>query len=594
MKRPQARTEGPEYFRDHFPYSALPRVGGHGFAKGPYWLTDTTFRDGRQARPPYTVEQTVRIFTLLHELAGRSGIVRTSEFFLYSKADRTALDRCRELGFTHPEVIGWIRADKADVRLAADMGLSTVGMLMSVSDYHTHLKLGMNRKQAFDACLTALDAALDLGLTPNCHFEDATRADVHGFCIPLAQAIMDRAKQVGKPIRIRLCDTLGLGLPFEAALPRSVPRLVRAFVEDGGVPGQQLEWHGHNDFHLVTANALAAWLSGLGGINGTLFGFGERSGNTPLEAMLVHWIGLTGDDAAVDLGKATELAEYFQRELGWEIPPNWPLFGRDAFLTRAGLHADGLLKNEAIYAPFDSGKLLGRPPSIAVTDKSGRAGAALWVNSRLSLSGKDVVDKRDPGIEAMHRAISAAYALGRSTAFSEEELFALARKHLPERFLSDFERLRREAFDAAAHLVEELAHKAAPLFADPARLDELLTGPFPGRICLQLLYATDAKGLLAAKAPGDPSEAPLYRDMTPGMDFSEREWFIQPMSTGRTHVTGLYQSRFTGRLCLTVSTPVRRADDRNGPGLGVLGADLRLEELLNRRAELADALNDLA
>ena len=95
---------------------------------------------------------------------------------------------------------------------------------------------------------------------------------------------MKLAEEAGVPIKIRLCDTMGYGVPYPgAALPRSVPKLVRAMIHDAGVPGEWLEWHGHNDFHKVLINATTAWLYGCAAANGTLLGFGERTGNPPLE-----------------------------------------------------------------------------------------------------------------------------------------------------------------------------------------------------------------------------------------------------------------------------------------------------------------------
>ena len=84
---------------------------------------------------------------------------------------------------------------------------------------------------------------------------------------------MELSHEASMPIKIRLCDTMGYGVPFPgAALPRSVQRIVRAFTDEAGVPGAWLEWHGHNDFHKVLVNGVTAWLYGCGGVNGTLMG----------------------------------------------------------------------------------------------------------------------------------------------------------------------------------------------------------------------------------------------------------------------------------------------------------------------------------
>ena len=102
-------------------------------------ITDTTFRDGQQARPPYTVKQITDIFDLLCRLSGPRGVIRQTEFFLYSHKDREAVAKCLERGYRYPEVTGWIRSDPMDLRLVEEMGLKETGMLTSCSDYHIFL-----------------------------------------------------------------------------------------------------------------------------------------------------------------------------------------------------------------------------------------------------------------------------------------------------------------------------------------------------------------------------------------------------------------------------------------------------------------------
>ncbi|MDR1921722.1 MAG: histone-lysine N-methyltransferase, partial [Candidatus Adiutrix sp.] len=95
--------EDPELYRAIFPYSEVPRItfDGNEPSLAPareLLITDTTFRDGQQARPPYSVAEIVRIFQFLSRLGGPEGVIRKSEFFLYSEKDRQAVDACRELG----------------------------------------------------------------------------------------------------------------------------------------------------------------------------------------------------------------------------------------------------------------------------------------------------------------------------------------------------------------------------------------------------------------------------------------------------------------------------------------------------------------
>ena len=439
--RPHAlinRTE-PDLMREQFPYTAPPRITFDGVQvplnpAAELFITDTTLRDGQQARTPYTVEQIVDIFDLLHRLSGPRGLIRQSEFFLYSEKDREAVERCQERGYEFPEITSWIRATRKDFELVKDMGIKETGILTSCSDYHIYTKLGLDRQRAMMQYIDVVAASLEAGIRPRCHFEDATRADVYGFVIPFAQALMSMSEESGIPIKIRVCDTMGYGVTYPGAtLPRSVPKLIHALTNDAGVPGERLEWHGHNDFHKGFINATTAWLYGCSGINGTLLGFGERTGNTPIEALIIEYMSLTGD-TSVDTTVITEIADYFQNELGYEIPPMTPLVGRHFNVTSAGVHADGVIKNEEIYNIFDTTTLLGRPLGVNVTDKAGTAGVAFWLNRVLDLRGDERIDKRHKGVVAMTGWVQDQYKDGRTTSLSEEEMLAAARRFLPEFF----------------------------------------------------------------------------------------------------------------------------------------------------------------
>jgi isopropylmalate/homocitrate/citramalate synthase len=110
------------------------------------------------------------------------------------------------------------------------------------------------------------------------------------------------------------------------------------------------------------------------------------------------------------------------------------LVGSEFNVTRAGIHADGLLKDEEIYNVFDTQALLGRPVGVSVNDKSGAAGVAFWVNQQLGLDGDDRLPKGHAGIAAMYAAIQRQYDAGRAASLTQDELLALAHRHLPQHF----------------------------------------------------------------------------------------------------------------------------------------------------------------
>ena len=167
--------------------------------------TDTSFRDGQQSREPYTTQQMVDLYKMLHRLGGPNGIVRQTEFFVYSKKDRDALERCMELGYEFPEITTWIRATKSDFELVKNIGIRETGILVSCSDYHIFKKMNLTRKQAMEKYLGVISDAIEAGLHPRCHFEDITRADYYGFVVPFATELMKLSKDSGVPIKIRAC-----------------------------------------------------------------------------------------------------------------------------------------------------------------------------------------------------------------------------------------------------------------------------------------------------------------------------------------------------------------------------------------------------
>ncbi len=551
------------------------------------FITDTTFRDGQQARPPYTVRQMVDLFALMSKLGGDNGVIRQSEFFLYSKKDRDAVARCLDLGLKYPEITGWIRAQKEDIKLVKEAGLRETGILTSVSDYHIFLKLNMTRKKAMDDYLGIVKDIMGQGIVPRCHFEDITRGEIYGFGIPFAIELMKLREESGIDIKIRLCDTMGYGVTYPGtSLPRAVDKLVRAFIEDAGVPGHLLEWHGHNDFHKAMINATTAWLYGCSAANGTLLGLGERTGNPPIEALIIEYISLRGTNNGIDTTVITDIADYFEREVGLAIPSNYPFVGSDFNVTRAGIHADGLIKNEVIYNIFDTTKILKRPIVAMITDKSGKAGIAHWINSRLGSSEKTVIDKRHPGVSKIHKWITEQYEAGRVTAISHEELEKLVRKYLPELFMSDLEKIKYMATQAAMTVVKQVIEHPMMKTMKPDQQEPIMQRFIEENPSIQFAYVVDMNGKKTTKNITNIADRAKYENYGVGTDQSDREWFIKPLQTGKMHVTNFYISKMTGALCITVSAPI--VDD-NDEMMGIFGVDIKFEDWVKRVEDIAEA-----
>ena len=365
--------EEPNLYTQIYDYDEVPKVAFN-HRRVPMnmpediWITETSFRDGQQSMAPYTVNQIVDLYKLMAKLGGPYGIIRQSEFFIYTKKDREAIDKCMELGYTFPEITTWIRASKEDFKMVKDLGIKETGILVSCSYYHIFKKMNMTRRQAVDFYLATIKDAFDAGVVPRCHLEDITRADFYGFVVPFVNEIMELSEEAGIPVKIRACDTMGYGIPYAgASLPRSVPGIIYGLQHYAGVPSEMLEWHGHNDFYKAVTNASTAWLYGCSAVNCSMLGIGERTGNIPLEAMVFEYASLRGSFDGMDPVAVTEIGEYFRDKMGYSIPPMTPFIGENFNVTRAGIHADGLMKDEEIYNIFNTKKILNRAPGVTVS-----------------------------------------------------------------------------------------------------------------------------------------------------------------------------------------------------------------------------------
>ena len=118
----------------------------------------------------------------------------------------------------------------------------------------------------------------------------------------------------------------------------------------------------------------------------------------------------------------TEIARYFEKEIGYKIPPMTPFVGENFNVTRAGIHADGLMKDQEIYNIFDTEKILNRPAMVAIGKTSGLAGIAYWINQHYRLQTDEQVGKNDDIVIDLKKWIDKEYEDGRQTALTTNEL----------------------------------------------------------------------------------------------------------------------------------------------------------------------------
>jgi len=331
--------------------------------------------------------------------------------------------QCMERGYRFPEVTSWIRASKKDFELVKEIGMKETGILVSCSDFHIFHKLKMTRVQALEHYLSVIKECMETGISPRCHLEDITRSDIYGFVIPFCLELMKLMDAYKIPVKIRVCDTMGYGVNYPGAvIPRSIPGIIYGLMTHAGVPSELIEFHGHNDFYKAVTNSTSAWLYGACGVNCSLFGIGERTGNTPLEAMVFEYAQLKGTLDGMDTKVITELAQYYEKEIGYRVPSRTPFVGKNFNVTRAGIHADGLLKNEEIYNIFDTDKFLDRPVRVAVSNTSGLAGIAHWINTYYRLPENRLVDKNSELVVNIKEWVDSQYEDGRVTVLTDEEL----------------------------------------------------------------------------------------------------------------------------------------------------------------------------
>ncbi len=415
----------PDYIPAAFPKDDFPRydwIDRPASLPAEVWTTETTHRDGQQGGLPLTTEQSLRIYDILCAFTGTSRAIRQAEFFVYRPSDREALEGALERyqGGAPIEPTTWIRAAAKDVELIKSLGVRETGMLASISDYHTFHKFTPGgRNQAANAYLDAAKMALESGIRPRLHLEDATRAPID-FIVEFVEAVQEIAAPYGDDLRpkFRVCDTMGLGLPYDDVdVPRSIPLMFRR-LRGLGLEPRDLEFHPHNDTWMIVPNCLAAIREGCAAINGTSLGKGERTGNAPLEAVLLHLIGMGYfADNKPDFTALNSLADLYA-DMGEGLPAKYPLYGKDAHRTRAGIHADGLNKFWWMYAPFDVPALLGRPLEVSLTKDSGIAGLIFLIKQHLGLD----LEKSDPRLRQLNEVVLAEFDGGRQTGMEWEEL----------------------------------------------------------------------------------------------------------------------------------------------------------------------------
>jgi isopropylmalate/homocitrate/citramalate synthase len=387
------------------------------------FISDSTIRDGSQM-PGIVMKKRHKL--TIHEYLHKIGIEKL-ETFVYNDRDREAVREMLATGYEFPEVTGWARANPKDIDFVLSMDdIRETGILMSVSDSHVIDKMGLNsREEAEKKYTDALQYAVDHGLRTRAHIEDMTRADNEGFVFPLIKKLLE----IDPDCIIRLCDTLGYGLPFpDVSEPYGIPYMVKHLREIGT---KNIETHIHDDFGLSISCSLAGYWYGANWSSLTFLGMGERAGNAELEKIALFLMQRIEGFQKYDLRWVTEFARYMEKEMGLRVPRNKSVVGRNIFAHESGIHTAGVIKNPFTYEPYPP-EIVGGKRLLLIGDSSGLEVIRFKVEESLNeLMHVDTkINKKDPRVRAIQADIQKLYnEEKRISAISDEELKKFVEKY---------------------------------------------------------------------------------------------------------------------------------------------------------------------
>lgn len=317
-------------------------------------INDSTLRDGEQAPGvAFTLGEKLSIALALDK-AGVDEIEAGTPAMGSKEIEEIA---AIGQSLQHAAAIAWGRMARTDVDLARQSGLKRINLSIPLSDIQMQAKLKANRSEVLRRIQDVVSYAVDCGFKVAVGGEDSSRADLDFLLTALEIAAKAGAH------RFRFADTLGTMEPFA---------VYDTFLRLRKTTDLELEFHGHDDLGLATANTLAAIRGGAAHASVCILGLGERAGNAALEEVVAGLERLSSKKSHVKLSQLSHLAEIVAAAARRPIPQAKAIVGASAFTHESGIHVDGLIKDPLTYEAL-SPRLFGRNRQIVLGKHSGSA-----------------------------------------------------------------------------------------------------------------------------------------------------------------------------------------------------------------------------
>jgi homocitrate synthase NifV len=318
------------------------------------YIVDTTLRDGEQT--PGVAFSAVQKAEMAISLSDLGVDIIEIGIPAMGKDEIDAIQKIADQNIPSA-LLTWNRMLKKDIDASLLTGVKNVHLSIPASFIQIEKKLHKTPGEVLLQTFEVVDYAIGKGCSVSIGAEDASRAD-DKFLLKLYEVALSAGAS-----RLRYADTLGVLDPFNVY--KIVKKIKTNLCAD-------IDFHGHNDFGLATANALAAFKGGAQYISCSINGLGERAGNTAMEEIVMALIYMTKCEVNIKTHGFVQISEMVEKYSKKCLSTNKPVVGKEVFSHESGIHIDGLLKDIRTYTHLDPA-LLGRDNQFVLGKHSGKA-----------------------------------------------------------------------------------------------------------------------------------------------------------------------------------------------------------------------------